>query len=372
MKRKLKIKGAILAVMALTSIASVYAIQAVNSIDVTYDNSTSGLSSTNVKGAIDELYSRQKVELNNWKNKYYELARNSSIKLVDYVLSLPEDNSTVLQEDETKDHNMRFIGSNPNNYVSFNSELWRIIGVFNSNSHGMNEELVKIEKATKLSSIMKWHGTSENNNNDWTTSDIQKYLNGDYYYGMSASVRNMIQKVNWKIGGMTSTTPNWIAQNLYTEERTSPGANLAPNIIEWQGDIALAYPSDYMYATSGNRTEEYSRSNCLNYRGYVEFNSYWRTDGVNSGPCTNNSWLVKQVQTSGVDVWTLAPYNTNSTGVRYIAYSNSYGVMGGHGAHLSYGVVPAIYLKSSVICTNCSDSMAGTETKPYTLSYSGS
>ena len=28
------------------------------------------------------------------------------------------------------DNNVRYIGSNPNNYVEFNNELWRIIGVF--------------------------------------------------------------------------------------------------------------------------------------------------------------------------------------------------------------------------------------------------
>ena len=56
MKKKLRIIGVILGVTVLTSIASVYAVQSVNSNDVSYDNSTSGLSSTNVKGAIDELY----------------------------------------------------------------------------------------------------------------------------------------------------------------------------------------------------------------------------------------------------------------------------------------------------------------------------
>ena len=58
MKRKLKMISIIFGIMILTSIASVYAVQAVNSIDVSYDNSTSGLTSTNVKGAIDEIYTQ--------------------------------------------------------------------------------------------------------------------------------------------------------------------------------------------------------------------------------------------------------------------------------------------------------------------------
>ena len=32
-------------------------------------------------------------------------------------------------DDETSDNNLRYIGANPDNYVWFNDELWRIIGV---------------------------------------------------------------------------------------------------------------------------------------------------------------------------------------------------------------------------------------------------
>ena len=37
------------------------------------------------------------------------------------------------EKDNTVDENIRYYGSNPNNYVSFNNELWRIIGVFGNN-----------------------------------------------------------------------------------------------------------------------------------------------------------------------------------------------------------------------------------------------
>ena len=38
-----------------------------------------------------------------------------------------------LKKDNTPDENIRYYGSNPNNYVRFNNELWRIIGVFGEN-----------------------------------------------------------------------------------------------------------------------------------------------------------------------------------------------------------------------------------------------
>ena len=41
--------------------------------------------------------------------------------------------------------NYRFEGKNPNNYVWFNNELWRIVGVFNNTTHGVSgKNLVKI------------------------------------------------------------------------------------------------------------------------------------------------------------------------------------------------------------------------------------
>ena len=57
------------------------------------------------------------------------------ITAVEYINGLYEyyGDSYNLKIDNTKDQNVRYYGSDPNNYVSFNNELWRIIGVFNDN-----------------------------------------------------------------------------------------------------------------------------------------------------------------------------------------------------------------------------------------------
>ena len=51
-----------------------------------------------------------------------------------------------LKKDNTSDQNIRYYGSDPNNYVSFNNELWRIIGVF-----GDNVKLIRSKSLGKLS-----------------------------------------------------------------------------------------------------------------------------------------------------------------------------------------------------------------------------
>ena len=51
-----------------------------------------------------------------------------------------------LKFDNTVDNSLRYVGADPNNYVSFNNELWRIIGAFNNidNGTGTKETRLKI------------------------------------------------------------------------------------------------------------------------------------------------------------------------------------------------------------------------------------
>ena len=85
-----------------------------------------------------------------------------------YIASLVGSNSTVVK-DTTTDQNIRYVGKDVNNYVSFNGELWRIIGVFGNN--------VKIMKADSIGD-KQWSTLSSN---VWNNSWLKSYLNGDYY-----------------------------------------------------------------------------------------------------------------------------------------------------------------------------------------------
>ena len=91
-----------------------------------------------------------------------------------------------LKKDNTPDQNIRYYGSNPNNYVSFNNELWRIIGVF-----GNNVKLIRSEKLGELS----WDSSASSVNdgwgvNEWSQADLKNYLNKMYYGGTSVTCYN--------------------------------------------------------------------------------------------------------------------------------------------------------------------------------------
>ena len=105
----------------------------------------------------------------------------------------------------TSDHEgeYRYAGKNPDNYISFNGELWRIIGVMPNMTYctgtykAANEcstgntatgSLVKIIRNSTLGNI-RWDykqtgvgsSTSTNGSNDWSDSQLQLMLNGTTY-----------------------------------------------------------------------------------------------------------------------------------------------------------------------------------------------
>ncbi len=173
---------------------------------------------------------------------------------------------------ESVDTGYRYKGKNPNNYVWFNDEYWRIIGVFDESSHGLDgKKLVKIVKDDLLDSV-QWNTKNENN---WETSSLNLLLNGAYYnsqdgsdlgycYGESNSVYNhfskkcnyskkgiheeskkMIVNAKWYLGGIPNSNVN--VGESYVHERGTDVYNSNPKSS--MAFIGLMYPSDYILAS---------------------------------------------------------------------------------------------------------------------------
>ena len=160
MKEKIKkiifwyLPGFVLGVITAISI-SVIAATYFPSNDVTYDNKESGLSSTDVQGAIDELYltcTAEKVDVGGQE--------------VTTVIS-----GDGLYADEYEEGKYTYKGANPNNYVTFNNEKagWRIISI---NSDGT----IKIMKNDIIGENIAW---DTSNSNNWNRpASLNTYLNG--------------------------------------------------------------------------------------------------------------------------------------------------------------------------------------------------
>ena len=198
----------------------------------------------------------------------------SAVKIVtaaDTILAKGE--TDELKFDGTADNNLRYIGANPNNYVSFNNELWRIIGVFNNidDGTGNKETRIKIMRSESIGSY-SWDNkpnavgssTSVYGSNDWSDSTLQQVLNSGAYWnrtsgecpsgengatvscdfseiGLTDEAKSMMGSVLWNVGGHPDGSP-YTASRFYISERDKVVYNGRPTT--WNGKVGLMYPSE--------------------------------------------------------------------------------------------------------------------------------
>ncbi len=289
------------------------------------------------------------------------------MKAVEYITNLLEYDGEGLKIDNTSDQNIRYYGSDPNNYVRFNNELWRIIGVF-----GNNVKLIRSEKLGDLS----WDSSESSVNggwgvNEWSQADLKNYLNTMYYDGTSVTCYNgqnkkevtcptnkldntsksLIDNHTWKTGAIEwSKITNTLA--FYKDERGNEtgkicngGASCNDTVertTEWPGYIGLPYATDYAYASG----ESICETNMV------------KQDSNNVYICKNDNWMFKP----NTWYWTISPYAFSGHS-RYVWGVVSDGRVNGYLAAGGGAVFPAIYLKSNVII----ESGNGTSSDSYIL-----
>ena len=312
-----------------------------------------------------------KWDYSNWKLLVNNIKNANIICSLDFTTINPADNylndkvtSLVGNGEVFNENGIRYEGMNPNNYVWFNNELWRIIGAFDANTHGVTgESLVKIIRNESLGGLA-W---DKSNKNNWATSSLMNLLNGaylnqedgtngDYCYGYSTIAKahcdyrekgisdnyhNMIEtRVVWKLGGISSQSNT--ASSFYAAERgtTVYGSNATvwPNSSGASYPIGLMYMSDYGYAVP-----ESSCARTTNIGSY------------NNANCTLNNWLYGE----GYE-WTLTHTSSYSYSAFNVVY---YGTAAYYKAITGYSVRPVLYLKSSAWVI----SGDGSEANPFIL-----
>ena len=236
--------------------------------------------------------------------------------------------------------NIRYYGADPNNYVSFNNELWRIIGVFKDidDGTGKTETRIKIARSESIGNY-QW----DDYENEWSTATLQTYLNGTYLDSLSSEAQGMVGDAKWNLGG-SSIFLGLYANNYYTFERDT--TVYSGHSTEWIGKIALMYPSDYMYAGDLSKCSKDGLS--------------WDTDQTN---CRDTSWL----RNTSISQWTLTPDSGLPNYVFHVRPSGSVDNNGlvhdDRGAALSIASRPVLFLNSTVQITGGE----GTSGNSYTL-----
>ena len=284
--------------------------------------------------------------------------------------------------------NIRYYGASPNNYIYFNCsdysnqtsstcETWRIIGVFNGKL-----KLIRNESIGDYSWDNKNTSTGAETNygkNDWTTARLMKLLNPSDYYKVDSNdnnlgqslyyngasgkcysdqnnatvdcdftstgikndeTRNMIAETTYNLGGWTDSKiyPN----EIYGYERGTTVYTGRPPT--WTGKIALAYPSDYGYATDLNQCKQ----TLYDY---------------DNSTCTSNNWMKAIITNNGSDYGGLLNHNSSFSAYAWSVFSG--GGVDDYGCY-AIGGVPVLYLSSELgIEAGAGD---GSSSNPYKLS----
>ena len=303
------------------------------------------------------------------------------ITAVEYINELYEYDGEGLKIDNTPDQNIRYYGSDPNNYVSFNNELQRIIGVFEN-----NVKLIRKDSLGNLSwdtsdesinggaGINQWGESTDADGNEYAGADLQVYLNKMYYGGdttvtcyigrknatticpkdskgnfltINETSKSLIDNHIWNTGAIESKVTDTLS--FYSDERGTKTGKICTSgdycndtvirTTEWTGYVALPYVTDYVYASSESACEIDMKTK----------------DSSNNYICKNNNWM----QRSTV-AWYLSPkvgsnavwqiYGDGFTNVNSLAYMN----------RLFFST---IYLKSNVLIERGN----GTSSDPYIL-----
>ena len=248
-----------------------------------------------------------------------------------YTITHPADSTLQIGNDKDITE-YRYRGASPKNYVSFNGETWRIIGVFpTDDGTGKIENRIKLIKDQSIGN--KYWDTSDLNN--WARpARLNTELNG--IYGLTSEARSMIGDAKYYLGGYNDILQ--IQKDvMYQYERKINGSAYyyGSNPNSWVGKIALMYASDYGYAASDECTQT-----LYNYTNTTCKNNNWLHNN-------DNQWLLPQ--RAGEKSTVSFVYSTGQ-----VHYSNVSG---------KYSVKPVLYLKPDVkIIVG-----HGTSTDPYVL-----
>ena len=251
-------------------------------------------------------------------------------------------------------HGIRYQGKNPDNYVWYNDELWRIIGnvpVCLTSGCTSTENRVKLIRNYSIGGIsFNQTNFSSSSPFTWIGSNVQNLLNTCYlgktsscdsycysngtkaagtcdyssdgidtsdYYG------NMIENVYYNVG-VPSSGSFVNADDQYTKEIASYASSASK--------IGLMYASDWGYAIEGY-TSSLVSSSAASYM--------------------NKNWLF-----SNGHEWTMSAYSYSKN-----LYVSEFGGLAADSPFSGYAVRPVLYLKSNVYVV----SGTGTKVDPYRI-----
>lgn len=291
---------------------------------------------------------------------------NMSLSKKDQVIDITDNvvsSGDGLYEDQYEDGRYIYRGSEPNNYILFNDELWRIMAKEIDGTY----KIIRDEMIGKMAYDSIGYRTPENNtfcsdvlsgcspfgkvNGDFILgsydrgtvtedSEIAQYLNHEYYDTLSEISKSQMQLHDFKIGGIVLNEDEYSGDLLFEIYSEAD--------YKWAGNVGLINLTDYLRASISPSCEHTT----YDYRV--------------PNSCTSN-YLIDSLENT--QYWTLTPF----VFVDGIAGSSVYVISSYEGEkHATTNIVedsettyvrPVVFLKSSIQFTGGN----GTKGNPYVI-----
>lgn len=286
-----------------------------------------------------------------------------------------------LYEDQYEDGRYVYRGSEPNNYIQFNNELWRIIAKETDGTYKIIRDEILPQNAnyTPMAYDVENHRLTENNtyctNPQWgcgvfaavsgtfqtpdgkysgtvtEDSSIKEYLNNTYYPTLNGTAKTQVQSHTFNIGSV---------QILDVSGNDSIQKNIAgEKMYQWTGNVGLVNVSDLLRASTNIAcTSATDETNALMQEVLKETcGSYLTT----MSPINE--------ELGGIGYWTMNAFSAESGDNSYLvwiaAFLQGVGEFGDGSADFGdfYGARPVLYLKSDIEITGGD----GTKGNPFVI-----
>ena len=214
-------------------------------------------------------------------------------------------------------------GANPNNYITFNDEFWRIISIESDNT-------IKIIKNESIGNMI----FDDTNSNDWARpASLNTYLNTTYYNSLSEDTKSKIVSHDFNVG-----PAEWSNTDLKAQIQSENGT-------KWKGNVGLINESEYIRvntntAQCGNHKLAYDNRTVCPITNYI--------NSIASNSETATMWTITK------------PYSSNTMFIFWINPNMS--TTGNQVKEYAFGIHPVVYLNKDIKLKG-----EGTEANPYKI-----
>ena len=218
-----------------------------------------------------------------------------------------------LYEDEYETGKYTYKGANPNNYITFNNEKWRIVCIEADGSIKIIRNESIGQKAFDI-----------DNSNKWDQSDIKEYLNDTYL--LTLTQKDKVVNYSWSVGY------SYVYDDELTVQIERENANT------WLGEIGIIRYSEYVRADSNNL--------CVT--------------GTSQEECGETNWMF-DIFTPCESLWTISPSAISSEMVLALHFEEHF-YRSYHDAYNVVSIFPMLYLTSKITLSG-----TGTQSDPYII-----